>query len=125
LTTVKDYAARWNVSTVSVYKLLKTHKAELEGLIVKENRKMLLTDEAVKVLDKVKSTHPQPVEQIDNKEELEVLKRENHNLLIKIAELQEKLIESKEMINLLQSEKVELLEDKNRGFLSRLFKKKN
>lgn len=50
---VKDFAAQQGVSTAVVYKHLKTHQAELEGLVIKKPKQTLLTDEAQEYLKSI------------------------------------------------------------------------
>lgn len=124
MVTIKQYADSRGVSPQSVYKLLKTHTKALEGLFTKERRRTLLTDDAVKYLDSVKESHPQVIEVTTCKEDIERLTTENKLLLIKVNELQERLLESNEVIANLQQEKIHLLEQKNKSFLARLFTRK-
>lgn len=50
---VKDFAAQQGVSTAIVYKHLKNHQAELEGLVIKKPKQTLLTDEAQEYLKNI------------------------------------------------------------------------
>lgn len=50
LMLVKDFAAQQGVSAAVIYKHLKTHQSDLEGLVVKKPKQTLLTDEAQEYL---------------------------------------------------------------------------
>lgn len=50
---VKDFAAQQGVSAAIIYKHLKTHQADLEGLIIKKPKQTLLTDEAQEYLKSI------------------------------------------------------------------------
>lgn len=50
LMLVKDFAAQQGVSPAMIYKHLKTHQADLEGLVIKKPKQTLLTDEAQEYL---------------------------------------------------------------------------
>lgn len=50
---VKDFAAQQGVSTAVVYKHLKKHQTELEGLVIKKPKQTLLTDEAQEYLKSI------------------------------------------------------------------------
>lgn len=50
LMLVKDFAAQQGVSPAMIYKHLKNHQADLEGLVIKKPKQTLLTDEAQEYL---------------------------------------------------------------------------
>ena len=66
----------------------------------------------MKFLDSKRQDNPIIIQQLDKDETIERLEQENKNLLIKIAELQEALIQEKDQVKQLQIEKIELLEVK-------------
>lgn len=53
LMLVKDFAAQQGVSAAVIYKHLKTHQSDLEGLVVKKPKQTLLTDEAQEYLRRI------------------------------------------------------------------------
>lgn len=108
MVSIKEYAMYRGVTTQAVYKLLKSHDRELKNHIITRNRKRFIDDEGVDILNKISGD--QPTKLIDATDEYtNRLEQENHNLLIKIAELQEVIIRKSEKIELLQDEKVQLL----------------
>lgn len=123
--TIKEYAESHGKSVQAVYKQIKSkeNSALLDGHIVVEkiNNKnvKMLDDVAVQILDDASKQSIQVVLQNDDKETIERLEEENKKLLLKIASLQEELIntqkelsQEKDNVKLLQTEKIELLEKK-------------
>lgn len=124
--SIKEYASRKNVSYEAVRKQVKRYEKDLEGHITKVGKKQYLDDEAVAFLDDKREKNPIVVIQADKDERIEELERENKLLLVKVAELHEKLEQKSVKIELLQQEKIELLEVKTQkqpGFFARLFGK--
>ena len=124
--TIKEYADLHGKSVQSVYKQLKSKENAklLDGHIFSEkiNNKnvKMLDDVAVEILENASKQSIQVVLQNDDKETIERLEEENKKLLLKIASLQEELIntqkelsQEKDNVKLLQSEKIELLEKKD------------
>lgn len=111
LISIKDYAKKKGVSYEAVRKQVIRYKSELEGHITKINRTQYLNDEAVSFLDTKRQENP--VMQ-NNKEskifELESkvyqLEEENRELLLKISDLENKLLEAHELISELKNEKI-------------------
>lgn len=124
--TIKEYAESHGKSVQSVYKQMKSKENAtlLDGhiFIEKINNKnvKMLDDVAVQILDDASKQSIQVVLQNEDKETIERLEEENKKLLLKIASLQEELINTQKELNnekdnvkLLQSEKIELLEKKD------------
>lgn len=124
--TIKEYAELHGKSVQAVYKQLKSKENAtlLEGHIFTEkiNNKnvKMLDDIAVQILNDASKQSIQVIMQNDDRERIEQLETENKTLLIKIASLQEELIttqkelgKEKDNVKVLQSEKIELLEQKN------------
>lgn len=116
--SVKEYAESRGKSVQSVYKQMKgkENSKELEGHIHerKYNGKpvKVLDEVAIEVLDNASMQTIQVIEQNNDKEELELLREENKNLLIKVAELQDLLLKEKDIVRELKDEKIALLEQK-------------
>ena len=116
--TIKEYADQKNKTVQAVYRQIqrKEHSAALEGHIrlrMINNKEIKVLDEvAIKILDESSKYSPGVIRQKDEKEELDQLRINNHNLIIKVAELQEALLKEKDQVKLLQQEKIELLEAK-------------
>lgn len=122
--TLKEYAKRSNVSYEAVRKQVNRYKLELEGHISKIKKTQYLDEEAVAFLDSKRKDNPVVIVQAEKDERIEQLENENKALLLKVAELQERVIQEKEKVELLQKEKIELLEDKKQpGLFARLFGK--
>lgn len=137
--SMKDYAANKSISYEAVRKQVNRYKDELEGHIFKQGRTQYLDEEAVAFLDDKRKSNPIVIINSDKDETIERLERENRALLLKIAELQDSLLTSKDMIATLQSEKILLLEENKKmieeqqesqkteeqpkGFFARLFRK--
>lgn len=119
--TIRDYAKNNGVSYEAIRKQIKTYEAELKGHIVKNGRTQYLDDDAVAFLDARRSQNSVIVERVEQSELIEELKNENKQLLIKIASLQEQLLQEKDTVKQLQQEKIELLEDKNSKQKKRFF----
>lgn len=123
--TIKEFAELHGKSVQAVYKQLKSKENAtlLEGHIItkKINNKniKMLDDIAVQILNDASKQSIQVIMQNDDRERIEQLETENKTLLIKIASLQEDLINTqkelskeKDNVKILQNEKIELLEEK-------------
>ena len=119
--TVKQYAEQRGKTSQAVYKQLRgiENSKALEGHVFREriNNRMttVLDAEAVRILDEASKQSVQVVEQTNDREKIEALEQENKMLLLKIAELQDKLIEKQDDIQRLQTEKMELLESRQKS----------
>lgn len=124
--TIKEYAKNKGVTYEAIRKQLKTYEKELQNHIIKQGRTQLLDDYAVEFLDTKRASNTVIVERTSKDEEIDRLKEENKNLLIKIATLQEELLKEKDEVKQLLTEKTELLETKQTkqgSLFSKLFKK--
>ena len=117
--TIKDYAKQKGVSYEAIRKQIKRYEDELEGHLVKQNRVLMLDDEAVRFLDGKRSENPVIVYEQNKDEELEQLRHENKMLLIQmntvqdqLGKVQQKLITEMNTTKLLTNEKVQYLEYK-------------
>ena len=117
--TIKDYAKQKGVSYEAIRKQIKRYEDELEGHLVKQNRFLMLDDEAVQFLDSKRSENPVIVYEQNKDEELEQLRHENKVLLIQmntvqdqLGKVQQKLIAEMNTTTLLTQEKVQYLEYK-------------
>ena len=117
--TIKDYAKQKGVSYEAIRKQIKRYEEELEGHLVKQNRFLMLDDEAVQFLDSKRSENPVIVYEQNKDEELEQLRHENKVLLIQmntvqdqLGKVQQKLIAEMNATKLLPQEKVQYLEYK-------------
>lgn len=125
MVTVKEYAEQQGKSVQAVYKQMraKENAALLENHIflqkIGNKTAKVLDDEAVEILNNASKQAPTVVLKNDKDEQIEALKaekellaNENKVLLVKVAELQEQLLQEKDNIKLLQQEKIALLEEK-------------
>jgi len=117
--TIKDYAKQKGVSYEAIRKQIKRYEEELEGHLVKQNRFLMLDDEAVQFLDGKRSENPVIVYEQNKDEELEQLRQENKMLLIQmntvqdqLGKVQQKLIAEMSVTQQLTQEKVQYLEYK-------------
>lgn len=117
--TIKDYAKQKGVSYEAIRKQIKRYEEELESHLVKQNRFLMLDDEAVQFLDSKRSENPVIVYEQNKDEELEQLRHENKVLLIQmntvqdqLGKVQQKLIAEMNATKLLTQEKVQYLEYK-------------
>ena len=116
--SIKEYAEKSGKSVQAVYKQIKSkeNSIHLEGHIFEKkikNRNVKFLDEtAIKILDESSKQTPIIMVQTDNKEHIENLEKENKNLILKIAELQEIIILKSEKIEKLQEANILLLEEK-------------
>ncbi|WP_303814887.1 hypothetical protein [Acidaminococcus timonensis] len=117
--TIKDYAKQKGVSYEAIRKQIKRYEDELEGHLVKQNRFLMLDDDAVRFLDSKRSENPVIVYEQNKDEELEQLRKENKVLLIQmntvqdqLGKVQQKLIAEMNTTKLLTNEKVQYLEYK-------------
>ena len=117
--TIKDYAKQKGVSYEAIRKQIKRYEDELEGHLVKQNRFLMLDNEAVQFLDSKRSENPVIVYEQNKDEELEQLRHENKVLLIQmntvqdqLGKVQQKLIAEMNTTKLLTQEKVQYLEYK-------------
>ena len=117
--TIKDYAKQKGVSYEAIRKQIKRYDAELEGHLIKQNRFLMLDDEAVQFLDGKRSENPVIVYEQNKDEELEQLRQENKMLLIQmntvqdqLGKVQQKLIAEMSTTKLLTQEKLQYLEYK-------------
>lgn len=111
LITIKEYAQKKGVSYEAVRKQISKYKDnELHGHIVKVKKTQYLDEYAVVFLDEKRRESPVVLMREDRNERIEELERENKALLLKVAELQEQLLQEKDNVKMLQQEKIELLE---------------
>ena len=87
----KDYASERGSTTQAVYQLIDNHKVELNEYIVKQGRTRFLLPEAEKILDSYRNKAQIVIEKQDRMDEIEQLKAENKNLLLKIATQADKI----------------------------------
>lgn len=119
LITIKDYAKQKGVSYEAIRKQIKRYEEELKDHLQKQNRFLMLDDEAVKFLDARRAENPVIVYEQNKDEELEELRQQNKLLLVKMNQVQEQLgkvqqqlIGEMEKTKALTSEKVQYLEYK-------------
>jgi len=115
--SVKEYAKSHRISYEAVRKQVARYENELSGHIIKKNRTRYLDDFAVAFLDERRNSSPIINLSEEVKEESvknEELQAENKQLLYKIAQLQEQLLEAeKEKVKGIEaSAKLHLLEEK-------------
>lgn len=109
--TMKEYANNKHISYEAVRKQVKRYaEEELKDHVVVQGRTQFLDDFAVEFLNERRNENPIIIQEQSKDEELELLKEENKQLLIRIASLQDELLKEKEEVKILQTEKIHLLE---------------
>lgn len=104
--TIRDYADRHHITYEAVRRQIAQYSDELgEHVIVKGNRKYL-DDFAVEFLNDHRQDRPIIVADTSRDEQIAAAEAENKNLLIKIAELQERLLASQ--ASLIDAQKLRL-----------------
>lgn len=138
--TIKEYASKNGVTIQAVYQQInrKSNKEFLKEHIEIVNGIKHLDEVAVEYLESKHENSPTVIIDTNEKDRIDELENENHNLLLKVAQLQEALLKEKDQVKLLQQEKISLfeknqllleerqseLEEKvNRSFFSRFFSK--
>ena len=115
MVTLKEYASSKGCSYEAVRKQVNRYKKELDGHISKVGRTQYLDEDAVIFLDSKRASNPIIVLENGKDEEIRRLNEENKRLLIKIADLQEALLQEKDQVKELQEQKMKLLEQKERS----------
>lgn len=100
--SIKDYAEYKNISYEAVRKQVVRYRDELEGHIHVQNRTQYLDEYAEEFLDAKRAANPVVVIQENKDEEIHQLKERIETYLIKIAELQDKIIMRDERIDQLR-----------------------
>lgn len=120
LISLKDYAKQNNISYEAVRQQVVRYAADLEGHIIKDGRQQFLDEEAVAFLDSKRQKNPVAIIQMDKDEQLEALRDEKEQLLIKVAAQADKISELSEWkadnaVAIAEAkQQVFLLEEKNR-----------
>lgn len=126
--TYKEYGKRCGITYEAVRQLCLTHAEELKGHIHKDGRARKIDDEGVSILDKARGGNPVVVLQVTRDEEIHRLQEENKALLLKVAALQDELLQERGKVAELQEAEVKRLqaaaEEQPRGFWARLFGKR-
>ncbi len=120
--TIKDYAKQQGVSYEAIRKQIKRYEKDLEGHLVKQNRFLMLDEEAVRFLDTKRAENPVIIYEQNKDEALDQLRKENKNLLIQMnmvqdemKQVQQKLIAQMQSNHLLTTEKLKYLEYKTQA----------
>ena len=119
LITIKDYAKQKGVSYEAIRKQIKRYEEELKDHLQKQNRFLMLDEEAVKFLDDKRAENPVIVYEQNKDEALEELRQQNNMLLVQmnqvqaqLGKVQQQLIGEMEKTKALTTEKVQYLEYK-------------
>ncbi len=114
--TLRDYAKQNNISYEAVRKQVVRYADELGDHIIKDGRQQFLDDEAVAFLDAKRQKNPVAIIQMDKDEQIEALRNEKEALLIKLASVQDELLQEKNKVQALideQKGQIALLEADN------------
>ena len=110
--SLKDYAKQNNISYEAVRQQVVRYKDDLAEHIIRDGRQQFLDDEAVAFLDSKRQKNPVAIIQMDKDEQIESLRNEKEALLIKLASVQDELLQEKN--------KVQALIDEQRGQIALL-----
>lgn len=114
--TLRDYAKQNNISYEAVRKQVVRYADELGNHIIKDGRQQFLDEEAVAFLDAKRQKNPVAIIQMDKDEQIEALRNEKEALLIKLASVQDELLQEKNKVQALidkQKDQIALLEADN------------
>lgn len=110
--TINEYAKEKNVSYEAVRRQIKRYSEELKGHIIKKNHIQFLDTYSCEFLDKKRKNNSVVVFETSKDERIEFLEKENKNLLVKIVNLQNELLQEKDEVKKLQEEKMLLIDNK-------------
>ena len=96
--TLKDYAEKKRVSYEAVRKQVNRYRSELGEHLYRHGRTQYLDEEGEAFLDKKRLSNPVVLIEKNKDDQIEELQQENDNLRIKIMELQEQLLASKDLL---------------------------
>ena len=91
MVTLKEYAKNQNISYEAVRKQVARYKDALGDHIIVNGKTQYLDEHAVKFLDGKRAVNAVHIIEHDKDEQIEDLKRQNENLLIKVAEQADKI----------------------------------
>lgn len=114
--TLRDYAKQSNISYEAVRKQVVRYQDELAGHLIRDGRQQFLDEEAVAFLDARRQKNPVAIIQVEKDEKIDQLEKENKQLLLKLAAVQDALLTEKEKAAALMDEKkgeIALLEADN------------
>lgn len=100
--TLRDYAKQNNISYEAVRKQVVRYADELGDHIIKDGRQQFLDEEAVAFLDSKRQKNPVAIIQMDKDAQIKSLRNEKEALLIKIASIQDELLQEKNKVAQLQ-----------------------
>lgn len=106
--SIQDYAIEKGISYEAVRKQIDRYKNDLEGHIITQGRKRFLDDAAVSFLDEKRNGNPIIIMEQSKDEELQRLRAENKELLLKLVTAQERLLNDADRIAALTAEVSEL-----------------
>lgn len=103
--TLRDYAKQNNISYEAVRKQVVRYQDELAGHLIRDGRQQFLDEEAVAFLDARRQKNPVAIIQIEKDEKIEQLEKENKQLLMALADVQNALLKEREQTGTLLAEK--------------------
>lgn len=105
--SMKEYATSKGITYEAVRKQVSRYRSELDGHIVNKGKAQFLDEEAVAFLDGKRDGSPIILLERSKDEEIDRLTEENKALLVKLATVQDQLIEA--MPKIAQAEQSQLL----------------
>lgn len=121
LLSIRDYAKSRFISYEAARRQVMRYKKELKGKIEIKQRTQYLTEDAIEFLDEHRKYSPVVVhkdkerqEKEVQRNELEELRQENKVLLLKVNELQERIMQEKDNVARIQADQIKYLEANSR-----------
>lgn len=114
--SLKDYAKQNNITYEAVRQQVVRYKDDLAEHIIRDGRQQFLDEEAVAFLDSKRQKNPVAIIQQDKDEQIEALRNDKEALLIKLASVQDELLQEKNKVQDLideQKGQIALLEADN------------
>ena len=108
--SIKDYAERNHISYEAARKQVARYRDDLLGHIIIQGRTQYLDDDAVAFLDEHRAANPVVIIEGDKNTQIEELKIQNENLKLRVMELQDQLIKSKDALLERDKELIDLRE---------------
>lgn len=105
--SLKDYAKKKNVSYEAVRKQVNRYRAELGDHLYRFERTQYLDEEGEAYLDRKRASNPVILIAHDKDAQIEELIQQNESLKIKVAELQEQVIQLQDRLLLLTAKQNE------------------
>lgn len=109
---IREYAANRGITYEAARQLVNRYTDELREHIKIKGNARYLDDVAIEILDEKRQGNPVVLLESIRDERIEQLEQENKELLLRISDLQQQLLEARQDVLTLQREQIRLLEEK-------------